>query len=82
MQDNVDQVVPVRVQLSEEVVDAEGGGADGTEGLVAARVGERGAPEVIGKEGGPRCGGAEVCIGQYGSPGGGRRRKRGSGTVQ
>lgn len=74
VQDNVDQVVSIRAQLPEEVVDAEGGGADRSEGLVTSRVGEGCAPEVVGKEGGPRSSGAEVIIGQYGSPE--RKRKR------
>lgn len=80
MQGNIDQVVPIRAQLSEEVVDAEGGGADRSEGLVTPRVGEGGAPEVVGKEGGPRGSGAEVTIGQYGSPE--RKRKPWHGALR
>ena len=68
VQGHVDQVIPVGVQLSEEVVDPKGGGANRSEGLVAPRVSERSAPEIVGEEGGPRSSGAEVSIGQYGSP--------------
>ena len=61
-------MVPVRVQFPEEVVEAESGGADRAKGLVAARVDEGSAPKVVGKEGGPRCSGLEVIVGQYCSP--------------
>ena len=71
-------MVPVRVQLPEEVVEAERGGADRAKGLVAARVDEGSAPKVVGKEGGPRCSGAEVIVGQYCSP----ENRRDDGTVQ
>lgn len=47
VQANVNQMVAPRVQATQDVVEAEREGAERTEGLVAAAVGEQSAPEVI-----------------------------------
>lgn len=54
MEGHVEQVVPPRAQAVHSVVEAEGEGAEGAERLVAAAVGQQGAPEVIEQDVGPR----------------------------
>lgn len=54
VQGHVEQVVAPRAQAVHGVVEAEGEGAEGAEGLVAAAVGQQGAPEVIEQDVGPR----------------------------
>lgn len=50
----VQQVVTPRAQAVYSVVEAEGEGAEGAEGFVAAAVRQQGAPEVVVQDVGPR----------------------------
>lgn len=54
MEGQVQQVVTPRAQAVHGVVEAEGEGAEGPEGLVAAAVRQQGAPEVVIQDVGPR----------------------------
>lgn len=67
VQRHVEQVVAPGSQAVQGVVEAEGEGAERAEGLVAAAVGEQGAPEVIVQDVGPRSLGEEVLVGLDGS---------------
>lgn len=65
----IQQVVAPGTQAVEGVVEAEGEGAEGTEGLVAAAVGEQGAPEVVIQDVGPGSHRKEVLVGLNGPAG-------------
>ena len=67
---HVKQVVAPGTQAMQGVVEAEGEGAERAEGLVAAAVGEQGAPEVVVEDVGPRRLRKEVLVGLDGSAGG------------
>lgn len=73
VENQVQQVVAPGTQAVQGVVEAEGEGAERAEGLVAAAVGEQGAPEVIIQDVGPRSLREEVLVGLDGSA----KRKRG-----
>lgn len=64
---DVEQVVAPGEQAMQGVVEAEGQCAEGTEGLVAATVGEQGSPEVVIEDVGPRGLREEVLVGLDGS---------------
>lgn len=70
MQRQVQQVVAPGAQAVQGVVEAEGEGAERTEGLVAAAVGEQGAPEVIVQDVDPRSLRKKVLVGLDGAAGG------------
>lgn len=67
VQQHVQQVVAPGTQAMQGVVEAEGEGAERTEGLVAAAVSEQGAPEVIVQDVGPRSLRKKVLVGLDGS---------------
>lgn len=67
VQHYVQEVVAPGTQAVKGVVEAEGEGAEWAEGLVAAAVGEQGAPEVVIEDVGPRSVWEEVLVGLYGS---------------
>ena len=60
---HVDQVVAPRPQAVQGVVEAEGERTERSEGLVAAAVGEQGAPEVVIEDVGPRRLWKQVLVG-------------------
>ena len=53
VENHVDEMISKRFQLSKEIVEAESGRANGAKGLVASRVPEWCAPEVVGHEHAP-----------------------------
>lgn len=63
----VEQVVAPWAQAVQGVVEAEGEGAEGPEGLVAAAVGQHGAPEVVVQDVGPRRLREEILVGLDGA---------------
>lgn len=65
----VDQVVAPGAQAMQGVVEPEGEGAERAEGLMAAAVGEQGAPEVVVQDVGPRGLREKVLIGLDGPAG-------------
>lgn len=67
VQRQVEQVVAPGTQAVQGVVEAEGEGAEGAEGLVAAAVSEQGAPEVVVQDVGPRGLRKKVLVGLDGS---------------
>lgn len=75
MQHHVQQVVAPGAQAVQGVVEAEGEGAEWTEGLVAAAVSEQGAPEVVIQDVGPWSLWDEVLVGLDGSAKRSRRNK-------
>lgn len=74
VQQHVQQVVAPGMQGVQGVVEAEGEGAERTEGLVAAAVCEQGPPEVIVQDVGPRSLREKVLVGLDGSAGGGEEK--------
>lgn len=75
VQRHVQQVVAPGTQAVQGVVEAEGEGAERTEGFVAAAVGEQGAPEVVIQDVGPRGLRKKVLVGLDGSAKRSRRNK-------
>lgn len=63
----VQQMVTSRVQAVHGVVEAEGEGAEGAEGLVAATVRQQGAPEVVVQDVRPRRLWEEILVGLDGA---------------
>lgn len=76
VQRHVDGVVAPGLQAAHRVVQAEGQGAEGPVGLVAAAVGQQGSPEVIVKDVGPGRLRKQVLIGLNGSAGKRKTEKR------
>lgn len=75
VQHHVQQVVAPGTQAVQGVVEAEGEGAERTEGLVAAAVSEQGAPEVVVQDVGPWSLRKKVLVGLDGSAERSRRNK-------
>ena len=79
VQTHVDQVVSPGLQPPKGMVEAEGEGAERAVGLVAAAVGEQGAPEVVVEDVDPRGVGEKVLVGFDCAAAGRRREQEGEG---